>query len=116
MEKVGRASESNWGNSLRGRRDFLRRSLGGGIGIPLSMTNQARDNSLISEPCRVSPSDSLVMYIDLIGQVESTALIEQAKILVQAAGRCRSDFEELNKLVNELQSEIKHSSGNTQTR
>jgi len=101
---------------LHGRRDFLTRSFAGGIGASLSLGNQAPGNLQTSEACSVSPSDSLVMFIDLIGQVESTALIEKAKILVEAAVRCRTDFEELNKLVNELEAELKQSRSSTQAR
>src|SRR6185295_6608707 len=103
-------------NSLRGRRNFLTPSIAGGFGGSFSLGTQTPAGKHLSEDCKVSPSDSLVMFIDLIGQVESTALIDKAKILVEAAFRCRTDFEELNKLVKDLESELKQSRGSTPAR
>src|ERR1051325_3142384 len=90
-----------------GRRSFLTRSVIFGAGVGLLASTESASAATAALECQASAADSLVMYIDLLRNVQSEAFVEAATIIDTAATSCYQTLDTLYEKVKLLQTELR---------
>lgn len=90
-----------------GRRRFLGRSIISGLGAGLFLHTPTASAATASPECDASASDSLILYIDLLGRVQSEAFSAAATPITIAAKDCSTTLDTLYEKVELLAVELR---------
>lgn len=100
-------SRSEATNPLLGRRRFVTGSLtfGAGIGLLAPVTKASSSTSAVE--CQASAADSLILYLDLLRNVQSQAFTDAAAKIIPATTNCYITLDSLYEKVLLLQKELR---------
>jgi hypothetical protein len=93
--------------SQLGRRRFLRRSVVSGLGAGLVLNAPGTSAASVPAECEPSASDSLLLYIDLLGRIQSEAFSAAAGAITSAAKDCYGTLDSLYLKIELLMVELK---------
>jgi hypothetical protein len=99
-----------------GRRTFLTRLAAGGVGASLVSGKQVRASAETDDTCKPSAADSLILYLDLLSEVQFQAVKEKYLGVVGLLKSCERVFDEVYKQVKILEAELNKSKLKTQAR
>lgn len=94
-------------NSQVGRRLFINRSLTLGLGAGLALYAPTANAATPAVECEPSAADSLLLYIDLLGRVQSEAFSGAATLIGTAAKSCYTTLDALYEKVRLLETELR---------
>lgn len=97
----------NTAESEFGRRQFLRRSAISGLGAGLMLNAPSAGAVSVPLECEPSASDSLFLYIDLLGKIQSEAFSDAASKITSAARDCYQTLDSLYQKLDLLIVELK---------
>jgi hypothetical protein len=89
-----------------GRRSFLAHSVAFGIGTSLT-TKGIGASSMETIECKPSAADALILYLDLLIQVQAVAFLDASRGLISATKNCSTTLDDLYRKVDLLETEMR---------
>jgi hypothetical protein len=99
-----------------GRRTFLARVMGGGVGAAFMTNEGAMAHIETDAECKPSAADSLILYLDLLTEIQFQAVKDQYTKVVILLKSCQQVFDEVYEEVKILEAELNKSKLKSQAR
>jgi hypothetical protein len=99
-----------------GRRTFLTGLVAGGVGSSLVLGKQVGATTETDVTCKPSAADSLILYLDLLSEVQFQAVKDKYQVVVGLLKSCQQVFDEIYAQVKVLEAELNQSKLKTQAR
>lgn len=93
-------------NRAVGRRNFLTRTLAGSVAVAFALEGRAKAEYIRDETCKVTLADTLLLFVDLLLDVQQRAIIKESEKTFVTARQCQAALCELSKKIDELKDEI----------